>query len=829
MKRILTLVLIVWAMTLASAFWPARPALAASDDVVATVTITADQSTNIANQISADLRVGTDVTQSKQLAVASSTNQQVTYTPVTFSSVTAGNYQLCIASTNQCQAFTKQDGVAANVSLNTTLNPADITAISSTSADSTSACNDAAGQLNWIVCPVVNGMLKAISGIENNVVIPFLKTQPLSRTNPDGSVSPIYSIWSVMRQVANALFILIFLIIIFAQTLSIGIDAYTIKRTLPRLVAAAILVQFSFVIASLGVDISNIMGAGIKTLIDTTLAATHGNAFSFTYATGGLGIAALAIGALAAAGAIISGAAFILILGAFFGILGVFFTLVARQIIITLLIILSPIAFILWILPNTQNAFYFWQKNFVRILLMYPLIVLLFASSRIVAVVATASGAANGGFTAQISAVVALAAAIIPLFLIPATFKFSGSLMMMTSQWSQKLSGYLKTKTEGTAQYQQLKATTARRRKSLAGGQGVSLRPGGDVHMLGGAGRLAGGGVLAFGKAGQTKALKGLKEAEKGASDELKELNLSPDGQRMVLQGRKATTKMIADAKSDLSRLQATPGASQNEITMARQKVDELESQEKLARRYFGNSAAQIAAFNALGENTLLERDDVKVLQARAQSTGVVGEAYGRQTWAGNKFRFMEGDPVLAATTIDGVVSYKDVMKSLSGRSPDKWKSLTKGGLEEIAAIGMLDSASDATLDEITRADSPNRVGDIHVELIRNYRTAKEQLTKPAADQDAWASPANISDILGQKSILGGLISSGSGNTPPERRLRKRIADQLGNITTKADYAATIEHKLPEHVSDGDFEDFMDYRNSWLGRVDTATGEKKDV
>src|SRR5680860_295958 len=98
------------------------------------------------------------------------------------------------------------------------------------------------GGIGWIVCPVVNFLAwtadSAFSLLNDN----FLKT------NPAIFGDTTQAAWGSMRSIANVAFVIAFLIIIFSQITSVGITNYGIKKLLPRIIIAAILVNLSFII-----------------------------------------------------------------------------------------------------------------------------------------------------------------------------------------------------------------------------------------------------------------------------------------------------------------------------------------------------------------------------------------------------------------------------------------------------------------------------------------------------------------------------------------------------------------------------------------------------
>jgi hypothetical protein len=289
------------------------------------------------------------------------------------------------------------------------------------------------GSFGWLICPMIKGVEGVVSWIETNIIQPFLHTPPLSfdatcaQNNDTGC---LYSVWNIIRTIANISFILIFLVIIFANTLGWNLNAYAVRKILPKLIAAGLLVQFSFMICAIAIDIANVIGGGIFTLIDGLLPGYAGSIGGGAAAGSGfLGLSALMVGAVTAIGIANSAAALTVLLGAFLGVLLTFLTLVLRQIVITLLVILSPLAFAAWVLPGTEKYFEEWWEVFTKLLLMYPLIMLIFAAGKLFAVAAGATAATHG-----MGPLFALIGVTAPLFLIPIAFGIAGSIFGRTRE-----------------------------------------------------------------------------------------------------------------------------------------------------------------------------------------------------------------------------------------------------------------------------------------------------------------------------------------------------------------------------------------------------------
>jgi len=126
--------------------------------------------------------------------------------------------------------------------------------------------------IGWIICPLSNWLADGIDYMYS-ALQEFLKTKPLETTNQN---SGIYLAWVIMRNISNVAFIVAFLVIIYSQLTSVGISNYGVKKMLPRLVIAAVLVNLSFTFCAVLLDLSNVTGyafqdafMGIKNTIST--------------------------------------------------------------------------------------------------------------------------------------------------------------------------------------------------------------------------------------------------------------------------------------------------------------------------------------------------------------------------------------------------------------------------------------------------------------------------------------------------------------------------------------------------------------------------------
>lgn len=259
------------------------------------------------------------------------------------------------------------------------------------------------------------------------VVSAMLSVPPVS-TDP---TSPLYQAWSTMRNLANVAFVIAFLIVIYSQITGAGVSNYGVKKLLPRIIAAAILVNVSYWLCAILVDVSNLFGASIKNLFDgliTGKMVPNSNWWDNSTAVGVTWTAGIAAGLAIGTSAIFGTLAVLLpmLIAAVFAALTVVLVLTARQALIILFIVVSPLAFIAFLLPNTQKLYKKWQSAFVAMLVMFPAIAALFGASKLASVIVMQS---SNNTVVQI---MGAGISIVPLILSPIIMKMStGSLGMV--------------------------------------------------------------------------------------------------------------------------------------------------------------------------------------------------------------------------------------------------------------------------------------------------------------------------------------------------------------------------------------------------------------
>lgn len=254
--------------------------------------------------------------------------------------------------------------------------------------------------LGWILCPILEVTSEAADTVYG-LLERFLKLNPeilTSGANASNEASQAQKIWQVFRDVANVLLVIAFLIVIMSYVTGYGLSTYNIKKMLPKLIVAAVLINLSFLLVQITIDISNIIGSSIKTTIDSVIGNIAG---------GGIGDGANAgdLGAVAAATAIVAtGFHFITPLMAFVFpiIISIILTcllilllLVIRQAVAILVAVFAPIAFASMVLPNTEKLFSIWKSALTSVIITYPLIAMLFSASKLVGSIIAIGGSGD--------------------------------------------------------------------------------------------------------------------------------------------------------------------------------------------------------------------------------------------------------------------------------------------------------------------------------------------------------------------------------------------------------------------------------------------------
>ena len=282
------------------------------------------------------------------------------------------------------------------------------------------------GLLGYFICPAINVAISFADGAWS--IFEFLLIN-----NPLDGSGTYYDSWTKVRDLANAILVVIFLGIVISQVSNIGISNYGIKKMLPRLVIVAVAINISYYLMQVIIDIANITGKSIDGIFSgfesySGLKAANGWDVLFDSILLSATVAG-SVGVTLAAGAVLGWPAIILFLGAMIipaiiGIIAGLLALQVRSMLIPILAIFSPVALVAWVLPNTQKLFDKWKSMFTGLVFLYPLASIYYGGLKFAASITLGSGESG-----TIQRLMALAALFIGTFMVAVIAIKSNSIM----------------------------------------------------------------------------------------------------------------------------------------------------------------------------------------------------------------------------------------------------------------------------------------------------------------------------------------------------------------------------------------------------------------
>lgn len=284
-----------------------------------------------------------------------------------------------------------------------------------TTLTDTSLCNGIEPiAIRWAACPVTELLQGVVTGIDAALHTALdYDTKAFQNEGYRGA-------WESFRTIALGLIIIAGLLIVIAQAAGVQIlDAYTIKKAVPRLVIAVLFIALSWPLMELIVTFVNDIGRWVERIVEAPFASIQTSSGE----TAGLVIANLAtvgiLGIIFSAGGIpgLWPVVFSFLLVGAAGVIMAMLVVGIRTALITLCIIAAPLAIACSILPGTDKVFDLWRRTFISCLVVYPIIMLLLAAGKVSSVMVDSQP------------VISLLLYFAPYFAIPFAFRLAGGIM----------------------------------------------------------------------------------------------------------------------------------------------------------------------------------------------------------------------------------------------------------------------------------------------------------------------------------------------------------------------------------------------------------------
>lgn len=334
--------------------------------------------------------------------------------------------QACSEVLDICKTYSKLAGVTLNIDLGVVCKSGEVAgstgvcAVPASSSSSNDPLDCGAGALSWIVCSVIQGAQSAANTLDSFITSQlnvdasgiFEKT-----TVANSSSNGYYTAWNSFRIIASALLIIAGLVMVVSQALGFeALDAYTVRKTLPRLLVAIIGISLSWPLMDFVVTFFDTLGHDIGNLIYTP----------FNHLAGNISVqAGLSTILLAGAAVLVLGfASLTFILTGLLAMFVAFLTLVIRQVAIIILVILAPIGIACYVLPGTQKVWQLWRENFLGLLMMFPIIIAFIAAGHVFSAVSLNHGAGDSP-ASTVTQLIGILGYFIPYFLLPMAFRMA--------------------------------------------------------------------------------------------------------------------------------------------------------------------------------------------------------------------------------------------------------------------------------------------------------------------------------------------------------------------------------------------------------------------
>lgn len=229
--------------------------------------------------------------------------------------------------------------------------------------------NGLAGFISGVVGGLVMLITGVLYGITYYLVIPIIQVILSMKVHDSSFSAVILGGWVFVRNIMNIFFILTMLIIALATLFRVDEKKYGYKHLIPELVLMAVLINFSLVIAQLILGVADTLQAqflpdnqavlgnlAYQMMVKPNL-ALHTNPFSGSYAS------------------VVASVFYLFFaLASFFSFLALAAFLVIRVVMLWVLLLLSPVAYGLRVLPSTHHESSEWWSQFLKYAFFTPLI-----------------------------------------------------------------------------------------------------------------------------------------------------------------------------------------------------------------------------------------------------------------------------------------------------------------------------------------------------------------------------------------------------------------------------------------------------------------------
>lgn len=281
--------------------------------------------------------------------------------------------------------------------------------------DDPTGCNLDGDPLTWIICPVIKLLEDGIQLIDNFITSALTFDTATAFDTSNG----YYAAFNSFRVLAYGILGIAALVMVSSQAFGFEfLDAYTMKKTLPRLVIAIIALTIAWPLMKFAIDFFNTFGLDVRGIIYSPFKSLQGSLSGSTLFIFGAGFVALF---LALKGTIVT-----FLLTGLLAVLVGFLIIMVRYMAILVLIVFAPVAIVCYVLPNTQKVWNLWRENFVGMLLVFPIISAFIAVGHVFSAVALTQPDKAGPILSNTAMqAIGFIMYFLPYFLLPIAFRMA--------------------------------------------------------------------------------------------------------------------------------------------------------------------------------------------------------------------------------------------------------------------------------------------------------------------------------------------------------------------------------------------------------------------
>lgn len=296
--------------------------------------------------------------------------------------------------------------------------------------------------------------------------------------------------WKTMRNLANLVVAIALIATIMSQVTGVGISNYGIKKALPRIVVVVLLINLSYLICRIAIDLMNISAEAIQNVFEplTSVARAKihydpGSMFASMMGSDNASAITVALAYFGTKSFLASGESVLLLLlglAVAFIIANILFliTIFVRGALVVLLTITAPVAVLLAIFPGTKKTFNTWFNMFKGVLLCYPMAAMLVYGGGFAGTI-TMAALGVGPITLLgvdlpvnvFTLIVSVAASIAPMVMLPSMIvKSTGAIGATLQGFANRLTGMISGGIRGSAMGEKLQRGAMDRRNRIIAG-----------------------------------------------------------------------------------------------------------------------------------------------------------------------------------------------------------------------------------------------------------------------------------------------------------------------------------------------------------------------